>query len=114
MGGEPGLNASARIAAQAECRQPPGVVAPRIDPRRCEGKADCLRVCPYEVFEIRKLTRDDRRALPPLAQVKVWAHGGRQAFAVQPDQCHGCGLCVAACPEHAIVLRRRDGAGPPG
>ena len=86
------------------CRQPAGVVAPLIDSGRCEGKADCVRVCPFDVFEIRKLTAAENRALPWMARFKVAAHGGRQAFAVRPDRCHACGLCVAACPEKAIRL----------
>ena len=89
-----------------DCKQPPGVVAPVIDASRCEGKEDCLRVCPYDVFEVRKLTRDENRALPLGPRLKVWVHGGKQAFVVRGDQCHACGLCVAACPEKAIVLRR--------
>jgi len=93
------------------CPQPPGQVAPRIDAERCEGKADCLRVCPYEVFEIRAPTSEERRALSLRARLKVWAHGGRQGFVANREACHGCGLCVAACPEHAIVLRRRDDPG---
>jgi NAD-dependent dihydropyrimidine dehydrogenase PreA subunit len=89
-----------------ECRQPPGVVAPVIDRARCEGKADCVRVCPYDVFEVRVLARPERAGLPFMAKLKAMAHGNRQAFAVRADQCHGCGLCVAACPEHAIRLAR--------
>jgi NAD-dependent dihydropyrimidine dehydrogenase PreA subunit len=26
------------------------------------------------------------------------------AYTVRADQCHECGLCVAACPEDAIAL----------
>jgi 4Fe-4S ferredoxin len=88
------------------CKQPAGVVAPVIDATRCEGKADCLRVCPYNVFEIRSLTADERRALPLGARFKVWAHGGKQAFVSDGDACHACGLCVASCPEKAIRLSR--------
>jgi NAD-dependent dihydropyrimidine dehydrogenase PreA subunit len=88
------------------CKQPPGVVAPVIDSRKCEGKADCVRVCPYDVFEVRTLTREERGALPLTARLKVWAHGGRQAFAVRAEACHACGQCVAACPEKAIRLSR--------
>ena len=88
------------------CRQPAGVARPVIDARRCEGKADCLRVCPYDVFEVRRLDRDENRALPLIARFKVAVHGGGQAFVVRPERCHACGLCVAACPENAIRLVR--------
>ena len=89
-----------------DCKQPEGVVAPVIDRNRCEGKDDCVRVCPYDVFEVRKLTGDERAALPFLVRVKVAVHGNRQAFAIRADQCHACGLCVSACPESAIRLAK--------
>ena len=89
-----------------DCKQPAGVVAPVIDSHRCEGKEDCVRVCPYDVFEVRKLTDDERSALPFFVRLKVMVHGGKQAFAVHADQCHACGLCVAACPEKAIRLAK--------
>jgi 4Fe-4S ferredoxin len=88
------------------CKHPPGVVAPVIDRRRCEAKDDCVRVCPYSVFEIRELASDDRRALSLPYRLKAWAHGNRQAYAVRASDCHGCGLCVSACPERAIRLER--------
>ena len=92
--------------AAEDCKQPAGVVAPVIDSHRCEGKDDCVRVCPYDVFEVRKLHDEERAALPFFVRIKVALHGGRQAFAVHADQCHACGLCVAACPEKAIRLAR--------
>ncbi len=90
----------------SSCKQPTGVVGPVIDNHKCEGKEDCVRVCPYDVFEVRKLTADERSALPFFIRLKVAVHGGKQAFAIHADQCHSCGLCVSACPEKAIHLAR--------
>ncbi|HUO92190.1 MAG TPA: ferredoxin family protein [Rhizomicrobium sp.] len=94
------------MSAAVDCKQPAGVVRPEINRSRCEGKEDCVRVCPYDVFEIRTLTKDERRALPFFARLKAAAHGNRQAFAVRAEACHACGLCVQACPERAIRLVR--------
>jgi 4Fe-4S ferredoxin len=88
------------------CKHPPGVVAPVIDRNRCEAKDDCVRVCPYHVFEVRPLAPEDKRALSFVGRLKAWAHGNEQAYAVRASDCHGCGLCVTACPEDAIRLAR--------
>ena len=92
--------------APESCSQPAGIVRPVIDRTRCEGKEDCVRVCPYDVFEIRTLSREERGALPFGARIKAMVHGNHQAFAVRAERCHSCGLCVSACPEHAIRLTR--------
>ncbi len=92
------------------CRYEAGDLTPVIDLVRCEGKADCLRVCPYDVFEVRVATSAERRPLDLFAQFKSLVHGHKKAFAIRPDQCHACGLCVEACPETAIRLLRRGAA----
>jgi len=81
-----------------------GVVAPVIDRNRCEGKSDCLRVCPYNVFEIGKIGDAEKSTLSFRGRLKAWGHGGKQAFVVKPDECHACRLCIDACPEKAIKL----------
>ena len=86
------------------CKGEPGKVAPVVDRNRCEAKEDCVRVCPYDVFEIRPLSKTDRASLSLLGRVKAWAHGNRQAFVVHPEACHACQLCVQACPEDALRL----------
>ena len=92
------------MAVAADCRGEAGKVAPVIDMNRCEAKEDCVRVCPYDVFEMRDLSKQDRRQLSWIGWIKAYAHGNRQAFVVQPDACHACNLCVSACPENAIQL----------
>ena len=92
--------------AAADCKHEAGLFAPVIDRNRCEAKEDCVRVCPYGVFEIAALSAEDKRALSLVGRLKAWAHGGRQAFATNASACHGCGLCVEACPESAIRLVR--------
>ena len=87
-----------------ECKGTPGKVAPVIDRNRCEAKEDCVRVCPYHVFEIQKLGAAEKASMSLLGRLKAFAHGNRQAFVVRPEACHACQLCIPACPEQAIRL----------
>jgi NAD-dependent dihydropyrimidine dehydrogenase PreA subunit len=84
---------------------------PQVDRRRCEAKAACVAVCPYDVFEIGPIDETEYRALPLLPRLKVWAHGKRTAHTPRADACRACGLCVSACPERALKLTPRV-AGP--
>jgi NAD-dependent dihydropyrimidine dehydrogenase PreA subunit len=90
--------------SEKDCRGEPGRVAPVVHRNRCEGKEDCLRVCPYDVFEMRTLAPEDRAGLSFLGRLKAFAHGNRQAYVVRPADCHACQLCIDACPERALQL----------
>src|ERR1700744_1297916 len=103
------MSAASGPPTEPDCKQPPGRFAPVIDPNRCEGKAACVAECPYDVFVVRRRERGEPPGLSLVGAIRWWVHGGQQAEAVHADQCHACGLCVSACPEGAIPLRRRDG-----
>jgi NAD-dependent dihydropyrimidine dehydrogenase PreA subunit len=103
-----------RAAAHPErpgeaCKAPPASFGPVIDRARCEGKADCVEACPYDVFAVGPIEAAEYRALPLLARVKVWAHGKKTALTPHAAACQACGLCVVACPEKAITLQIREG-----
>jgi len=93
-------------APPPDCKHAAGVLRPVVDPTRCEGKAACVAECPYGVFVVRRFERAELPRLGVLGTLKWWVHGGLQADVVNADQCHGCGLCVSACPEQAITLTR--------
>lgn len=82
------------------------MTSPLVDRNRCEGKAECLAVCPNAVFEIRTLSAQERRALSIVGRLKAWVHGGQQAFTVRADACSACGLCISACPEGALYFEK--------
>jgi NAD-dependent dihydropyrimidine dehydrogenase PreA subunit len=94
------------MTAMADCKGPRGTLRPVIDRNKCEGKADCVRVCPEHVFEVGTITAADRAALSFLGKLKSYAHRGKTAYTPRAEACMSCGLCVTACPEKAITLAR--------
>jgi NAD-dependent dihydropyrimidine dehydrogenase PreA subunit len=88
------------------CQADAGRFIPVVDRNRCEGKADCVRVCPYHVFKVGTLSASQRSGLSIMGKLKGFGHRWQQALLVNAEACHACGLCVAACPEKALTLSR--------
>ena len=93
------------------CAAPAGTFVPLVDHARCEGKRDCLDVCPNDVFEVRRMDDADYARLGLLGRVRASAHRRQTAYTPRAEACRACGLCVVACPEGAITLGRRDADG---
>lgn len=94
-------------ATQPDCKFEAGFMMPVIDPGRCEAKGPCVTSCPYDVLAIRIVPDEIKQTMSLLGRVKLFVHGGKQAYAIDADACHGCGLCVQVCPEDAIKLSKR-------
>ncbi len=62
-----------------------------IDPDRCEGSGECVRVCP----------QDDAIHMETFTQNGV----SFQRAVVTAANCNGCGVCVSACPNRAIDVQ---------
>ncbi|ARD84179.1 putative 4Fe-4S ferredoxin, iron-sulfur binding protein [Ferroplasma acidiphilum] len=81
-----------------------GLVIPSINRNSCEAKGECVSICPYNVFELIPLKDEDKKNMSLVGKLKARAHGGKQAYVIDPALCHSCGDCVKACPEKAITL----------
>jgi len=66
-----------------------GIVA-QVDQAQCVGCLTCVRICPYDVPQI-------RAELIGVGDIEGVAY-------IEPAQCHGCGICVGECPAKAIQL----------
>ncbi|HDR9588126.1 TPA: 4Fe-4S binding protein [Burkholderia stabilis] len=95
-----------RETSPGDCKQKPGVIAPVVDLKRCEGKGDCVTACPENVFEVRRIDNADYVDLGLMYRLKLRVHGMKVAYTPNADACRSCGLCVTACPERAITLAR--------
>lgn len=87
-----------------KCSAEPGKYRPVVDHGACEGKRDCVEVCPYDVFEVRRIDDADFARLSFLGKLKSRAHDRQTAYTPKANLCQACGLCVVACPEKAITL----------
>lgn len=89
-----------------ECRAEPGTFTPQVDRSRCEGKSECVEVCPYNVFDVRRMDDADFAQLGVFGKVRSLAHGRKTAYTPRASACQACGKCVEACPEQAVRLVR--------
>ena len=90
-----------------QCRAEPGAYIPVVDRAGCEGKNDCVEVCPEDVFEVRRIDDVDFAKLGFFEKMKSRVHGRMTAYTPNAAACKACGLCVVACPEDAITLQVR-------
>jgi 4Fe-4S ferredoxin len=87
-----------------KCHAAPGQWIPIIDREKCEGKNDCVVVCPYSVFELGTLTDAEFDSLSFVGRLKAKRHDRKTSRTPLASACRACGLCVVACPEDAISL----------
>ena len=87
------------------CDDEAGKLMPVVNFNSCGAKEDCVAVCPYDVFEMRPITVEDRAKLNLKGKIKTF-FDKRKAYLTDPSLCHACGACVQACPERAIKLAK--------
>jgi heterodisulfide reductase subunit A-like polyferredoxin len=61
-----------------------------VDPQMCVGCLTCVRICPYDVPQVKSNFTGIGNILG--------------AAFIEPAICHGCGSCVSECPAQAIQL----------
>ena len=93
-----------------KCRAPSARWIPVVDREKCEGKQECVVVCPYSVFELGTLTDSEYSSMGFVGRLKARSHDRKTARTPRADACRACGLCVVACPEDAITLRENPAA----
>jgi len=88
------------------CKEEARKVMPIVDYNKCESKGPCIEVCPFDVFEMQKISNEEFENLTFIGKMKTRVHGREKAVVINPEACHSCGLCITACPEKAIKLTK--------
>jgi pyruvate-ferredoxin/flavodoxin oxidoreductase len=77
---------------------------PAWEPALCLECNKCALVCPHTAIRAKVCPPEALEAAPPGLASLPWTEGGgdgrRYVLQVAPDDCTGCGLCVAACPAY--------------
>jgi 4Fe-4S ferredoxin len=94
------------VKAENNCKEEAGKIMPVVDYNKCEAKGPCIEVCPYDVFEMQKISDEEFSKLTFIEKLKTRVHGREKAVVINPNLCQSCGLCVTACPEKAIKLTK--------
>ena len=75
---------------------------PDWDPKICIQCNKCALVCPHAAIRAKVYSKDELGKAPSLFRSVEWKAGDeprpRYTIQVAPDDCTGCGLCVAICP----------------
>ncbi len=72
----------------------------RVDPDRCDGRGQCVKVCCYEdAITLQPVSEGASLSAPTAGTAPTM----QKAF-VTSANCAGCGSCVSACPNQAIDL----------
>lgn len=87
------------------CSEDSGKLMPLVNFNNCGAKEDCVVICPYDVFEMKPITAEDKANLNLKGKIKTFFFK-EKAYLTDPSLCHACGLCVQICPENAIKLTK--------
>lgn len=85
------------------CQEESGIFIPLVNFSNCGGKEICEAVCPYDVFEMLPIKKEDKKGLNLKGKIKTFFNKNK-AYLKNPERCHACGICVQKCPERAIQL----------
>lgn len=79
---------------------------PYIDLNKCEGHGICTHVCAEDVITMKRITSLQFSQLNVRGKLNALLSNNLKANIEHPERCNRCELCVTACTEGAIVMKR--------
>jgi len=81
-------------------RMDPITGLPLVDDKKCTACGACIKVCPKNLFELRKRWKGDKKIYVACMNKDRGAVAGKNCKVA----CIGCSKCLKACPYEAITL----------